>query len=96
MNVEWDVSKNAINIDKHGIHFNDVCLMSDHVMLTQPDKQESYEKDHRGEQRWIGIGWLKSILVVVVYVDRQDNIRIISARKATKNEGRHYEQFIKN
>lgn len=63
-----------------------------HPMLTLGDRRADY-----GEDRWIGIGWLRSIVGVVVYTERKgDVIRIISARKATKEEMRHYVQRIEN
>ncbi len=92
MQFEWDEAKNQINIDKHGIDFVDVVDIFNHPMLTLLDEREDY-----GEDRWIGVGWIKSLIGVVVYTERFDDvIRIISARKATKNEVRRYEKSIKN
>jgi uncharacterized DUF497 family protein len=91
MKFDWDKNKNAINIQKHGIDFVDVIDIFDHPMLTMIDNRENYE-----EERWIGIGWLKALIGVVVYTERVGNtIRIISARKATKQEVKRYEQSIK-
>jgi len=90
MRFEWSEPKNEINISKHGIDFADVKDMFNHPMLTMLDDREDY-----GEDRWIGIGWIESLMGVVVYVERHDDvIRIISARKATKNEVHRYEQSI--
>ncbi len=92
MRFEWDEAKYELNIRKHGIDFEDVKDMFSHPMLTLLDDREDY-----GEERWVGIGWLQQLLGVVVYVERhEDAIRIISARKATKNEVRRYEQSVKN
>ena len=92
MQFDWDETKNQINIDKHGIDFADVVELFNHPMLTLLDEREDY-----GEDRWIGIGWIKSLIGVVIYTERDgDVIRIISARKATKTEVRHYEKIIKN
>ncbi len=92
MRFEWDDEKNEANIRKHDIDFEDVQDMFTHPMLSMLDNREDY-----GEERWYGIGWLESLLGVVIYTKRHgDIIRIISARKATKNEVRHYEQSIKN
>lgn len=92
MRFEWNKSKNAINIDKHGIDFEDVVSMFNQPMLTWEDQREDY-----GESRWIGIGLIKYMIGVVVYVERNEStIRIISARKATKYEVRRYEQSIRN
>ena len=92
MEFEWDEAKNKANIRKHGIDFMDVKEVFDHPMLTLLDDREDYDED-----RWIGIGWIKSLVGVVVYVERHDDIiRIISARKALKHEVRLYEKAIKN
>lgn len=92
MKFEWDKSKNEVNIRKHGIDFMDVKEMFDHPMLTFLDDREDYAED-----RWIGMGWIKSLVGVVVYVERHhDSVRIISARKALKHEVRLYEKSIKN
>ena len=84
--------KNQVNIEKHGIDFADVADIFNHPMLTLLDEREDY-----GEDRWVSIGWIKSVIGVVIYTERIDHvIRIISARKATKNEVRRYEKSIKN
>lgn len=90
MRFEWDEQKNQINIRKHGIDFSDAADIFKHPMLTLHDGREDY-----GEDRWIALGWIRSTIGVVVYVERdEDVIRIISARKATKNEVKRYEQSI--
>lgn len=92
MEFEWDEEKNRVNIRKHDIDFNDVCEMFDDPMLVMLDDRYSY-----AEERWIGVGMLLGIVVVVVYTERvNDIIRIISARKATKHEARGYAEAIKN
>ena len=92
MRFEWDDEKNAINIKKHGIDFADAKDIFKHPMLAMEDTRGGY-----GEERWIGLGWIKSLLGVVIYVERCDDvIRIISARKATKLERKYYEQSIEN
>ena len=91
MKFDWDKKKNAINIKKHGIDFSDVVDIFNHPMLTAVDNSADYD-----EERWIGIGWLKALVGVVVYTERIGNtVRIISARKATKQEVKKYEQRIK-
>lgn len=85
-------AKNQANIRKHGIDFNDVPDIFQHPMLALRDDREDY-----GEDRWISIGWIKSLIGVVVYAERRgDMIRIISARKATKQEAKHYVESIEN
>lgn len=90
MRFEWDEAKNRSNILKHGIDFTDVPDMFKHPMLTRRDDSIAY-----GEERWVSLGWLKSFVGVVVHTERRGNvIRIISARKATRREARHYDQFL--
>lgn len=61
-------------------------------MLTMTDSRQGYNED-----RWIAIGWIYHLTSVVIYTERADDvIRIISARKATKQEVNRYEQIIKN
>lgn len=92
MQFEWDENKNKLNIKKHNIDFSDVPEMFKHPMLVSYDHREGY-----GEERWIGIGMLKIIVVVVVFIEPDsDTIRIISARKATKYESKKYEESIQN
>ena len=92
MHFEWDEAKNQANIRKHGIDFNDVPDIFQHPMLALRDDREDY-----GEDRWISIGRIKSLMGVVVYAERRgDMIRIISARKATKQEAKHYVESIEN
>ena len=63
-----------------------------HPMLALRDDRDNY-----GEERWISIGWIKVLIGVVVYTERRgDVIRIISARKATKQEAKHYVESIEN
>jgi uncharacterized protein len=92
MFFEWDEAKNQINIRKHGIDFRDVPDMFNHPMLIRRDDCPGHD-----EERWVSLGWLKCLLGVVVYTERQgDVIRIISARKASRWEAKHYDQSIEN
>ena len=94
MEFEWDENKNLSNITKHGIDFQQAKrVFEDPNLLTFEDTRFSY-----GELREISIGQLllttqqKIIIVVVVHTDRRGKIRLISARKASKQERRMYEQ----
>ena len=91
MKFEWDSNKNTMNIRKHGIDFRDVIEIFEHPMLTQLDTRHDY-----GEDRWIGIGIIKTIVAVVVYIEweNEDTIRIVSARKATRHESKEYYKRI--
>lgn len=93
MEFEWDGEKRKINIKKHDIDFADVPSLFEGPMLVQLDGRDAY-----GEDRWIGAGVLKGMVAVVVFTERRDGevVRIISARKATKDEREHYEKEISN
>jgi uncharacterized DUF497 family protein len=88
---EWDDEKNKENIRKHELDFADAWEIFDAPMLTNLDTREDY-----GEDRWIGIGFLKNFVVVVVYTESEDVIRIISLRKALKHERTRFEEALRN
>ncbi|MEM7593455.1 MAG: BrnT family toxin [Cyanobacteria bacterium P01_A01_bin.83] len=94
MRFEWDENKNRSNIAKHGIDFEQAkTIFEDPNLLTYEDTRFNY-----GEVREISIGQLllttqqKIIIALVVYTDRDGIIRLISARKASKQERKAYEQ----
>jgi uncharacterized DUF497 family protein len=88
---EWDEEKNKENIHKHELDFADAWEMFDAPMLANLDAREDY-----GEDRWIGIGFLKNFVVVIVYTESEDVIRIISLRKALKHERARFEEALRN
>jgi uncharacterized protein len=86
----WDTSKNESNIQKHGIDFTDAPRVFDGPMLVARDDREEY-----GEDRWIGIGFLDARVVVLVFVESEENtIRIISIRKALRHERDRFAQHL--
>jgi|SRR5208283_4799911 len=93
MEFVWDEKKNRLNIKKHGFDLADAWEVFNKVLLASLDDSQDY-----GEERWIGIGMLNNGIVVVIVFVEQDNdtIRIISMRKANKNEKSRYEKEIKN
>ena len=86
---EWDEDKAAKNLRKHNVSFSDaVTVFQDDLSLTFDDFTHSGEED-----RFIDIGRSsKGRVLVVVYTDRGNNIRIISCRKATVVENKVYEK----
>ena len=81
MLFEWDEEKNAANVQKHGIDFEEAL----HV-FEDDDRIEIYDAAHSGEEdRYNTIGMVKDVLFVV-YTERREAIRIISARPATRRE----------
>ncbi|MBA5636220.1 BrnT family toxin [Duganella sp. LX20W] len=88
MRFEWDERKNRINVQKHGLSFEEAAKIFDHPALTWFDDRGLY-----GEDRYISIGFVGSVLATVVFVQKSDHVtRIISARKATRHEERQYER----
>jgi len=78
---EWDEPKRQANIRKHGIDFVGIEEVFAGATVTLPDDRFDY-----GESRFITLGLLSSHLVVIAHTETENVIRIISARKATKNE----------
>ena len=89
MEFEWDESKRISNIGKHGIDFYDLSLVFSGSIVTIEDERFAY-----GEERFVTFGLLQGVVVAVVHTESQDYIRIISARKATKNERETYFEQI--
>jgi len=85
---EWDPQKAQINQEKHGVSFDEASTtFEDPLSLTIDDPLHS-----RDEERLVHIGLsYKNRILIVVHTERGDNIRIISARKATKRERKYYE-----
>jgi uncharacterized protein len=87
MAYQWDKNKAAINLHKHGIDFADaVSVFSDDLSITVSD-------DRFDEERFntIGLDAFGRVLVVV-FTWRGKEIRLISARPATRQERRQYEE----
>jgi hypothetical protein len=90
MPYEWDEQKRAANLAKHGIDFEAAKLVFDGRTIEMPDTRHDY-----GEQRIAVYGEVNGVLLFVVYTQRGDNRRIISARKAGTNEQEAYYARIK-
>ena len=89
---EWDDEKNKENVRKHGLDFADAWQIFDAPMLTTLDTKEDY-----GEDRFLGMGFLKNLVVVVVYTEpKEETTRIISLRKALKHERKQFEEALRN
>jgi len=89
LTFEWDSRKARSNLAKHGVSFEEVAtVFGDPLSLTIPDPEHSVT-----EPRHIVMGKaFNGKLLVVVHTDRDDNIRIISARRASRRERRFYEE----
>ncbi len=86
--ITWDRDKAAANLDKHGIDFHDAA-----TVFTDPLSTTFPSLDHSdNESRFVTIGEsTKRELLVVAHTEGDDIIRIISARRATRQETRFYE-----
>ena len=85
---EWDDDKATSNFDKHGIGFEDA-----RAVFRDPFAVELFDdREDHGEERYILIGLSVSGIIVVVYTERNERNRIISARKAEPNEQRYYHE----
>lgn len=85
MEFEWDSDKRQANLEKHGVDFEDAARLFDGPVFERPDDREDY-----GEVRMIAFGEVVEIVLAVVYTDRDSARRIVSARRATRNERKAY------
>ena len=94
MQFEWDDEKDRKNIVKHGISFRTAILV-----FSDPDRIEKYDDTHSlDEDRYLTIGEIGGtfMVVTVVYTERPEGIRIISARRATRVEKEEYYGYQNN
>ncbi|MCB0391976.1 MAG: BrnT family toxin [Bdellovibrionales bacterium] len=94
MVITWDPNKALSNIKKHRVSFEVAA-----TVFNDPYHLSLLDSKSQGEDRWVTIGLAadkKTLVVVHTYIDSDSDefIRIISARKATKNERKSYEEGI--
>jgi uncharacterized DUF497 family protein len=91
LTFEWDLRKARSNLAKHGVGFEEAStIFGDPLSLTIPDPDHSLT-----EERYITLARaFTGKLLVVVHTDRGNNIRIISARRASQRERKFYEESI--
>ena len=93
MLFEWDPQKATINLRKHGVYFEEAMkVFEDPYALFEQDRT-----DEIGELRWQALGLVEgSTILLVAHVVRQADgteiIRLISARHASRKEGKRYEE----
>jgi uncharacterized protein len=86
MAFEWDDAKAAANLKKHGIGFDRAAMaFGDPFAIERRDLRAFY-----AEERFVLIGLSGTAILSVVYTEREDRIRIISAWRATKHEIKDY------
>jgi len=81
MQFTWDESERESNWAKHGFDFADAERMFAGATFTFEDDRYAY-----GEQRFVTLGLLNSVVVVIAHTEQGSNVRIISMRGATKHE----------
>jgi uncharacterized DUF497 family protein len=89
MKFEWDEDKSKANVQKHKVTFHEAAtVFGDFLSRTFPDPEHSLDED-----RYITIGTSdRGRVLIVSHTDRDDRIRIISARKAKPHERKAYEE----
>lgn len=88
MGFEWDERKNQSNAQKHGVNFQDAVRIFDGPVMEN-------QVNRPGEPRLLAVGLMKNIEITVVYTLRGKKKRIISARRAKKNERKKYRETLK-
>ena len=83
MPYEWDEQKRLENLAKHELDFAEAAFFDWDTSLRIPSPRH-------GEMRWLAIGYIELRLYAIVYTERGDRIRIISFRKASRQEVRDY------
>jgi uncharacterized protein len=91
MEFEWDQKKAALNHSKHGVSFDEAKTVFDDPLYI-----DFFDPDHSNhDQRYIIIGESKeNRLLIVSYTEREEKIRLISAREATQKERKDYEEDL--
>ena len=89
---EWDEGKRRENLSKHGVDFREAGEMFAGPILVRTDSREYY-----GEDRYIGYGLVKGMLMVIVFTEPdEETVRVITLRKAKKNEKRLFAAKIRD
>ena len=83
--ASWDESKRRSNLRDHGLDFVGSDAIWDGFTVTREDLRESY-----GEVRLVTLGILEGVIVVLVHTDRDEEMHVISLRKAEPYEARYY------
>ena len=91
MRFTWSERKRVINLKDHGLDFVDAPRVFEGVTYTFEDARFDY-----GEQRFETLGLLAGVPVSIVHTESEDEIRVISFRKATKREANIYVQQVQD
>jgi uncharacterized DUF497 family protein len=85
----WDERKREANLRKHSIDFRDAAALFEGTTVTIEDDRFEYE-----ERRFLTLGLLRGHVILVVYTEQANALRIISARKATPYERENYFRYL--
>ena len=86
MELEWDEAKREDNLAKHGLDFAIALELFADYFMERLDVSQDY-----GEDRWVALGMIRGVVVVLVYTERNGKLRPISFRKGTVRERRVYD-----
>ena len=89
--ITWDETKRRRNLRKHGFDFVDAEQVFDGVTYTYEDDRLRYD-----ERRFVSLGLLRDIVVSIVHTEENNQVHIISMRKATRREREIYFESIAN
>lgn len=89
MRFTWDETKRQENLRKHGLDFSDAARFFAGEVFRREDTRYQYD-----EQRMVAIDMLDAVTVLVVHIESERTIRIISMRRADKHETKIYFDYI--
>jgi uncharacterized protein len=90
MDFEWDEDKHYRNFSERGFGFDFAALIFDGPVIEKTDSRRDY-----GESRVVAIGEAEGLVLAVIYTDREEVRRIISARRASKKERAEWLSFAR-
>jgi uncharacterized DUF497 family protein len=90
MEFEWDEDKHHRNCSERGFGFDFAALIFAGPVIEKRDHRRDY-----GELRILALGEAEGVVLAVIYTDREDVRRIISARRASKKERAEWQSFAR-
>lgn len=91
MQFTWSERKRAINLREHGLDFVDAPRVFEGLTYSYEDDRFAYS-----EQRFVTLGLLAGVPVSIAHTESDDEIRVISFRKATSREAQRYFHEVQN
>lgn len=92
MFFEWDIQKNVLNQNKHGVCFEEATAIWENIHV----EIEGVAHADGGETRNATLGLIEKKIYVAIWANRNNKIRLISVRRARKNEQKIYYKKIQN